>query len=477
MANRSRRRFLHNALCATASSSAFAAMLGKLSLAQAAVSPRALQGTDYRALVCVYLAGGNDSFNMVVPRDNAHYTTYAATRGPLALAQGSLLPINPVVPPSDGAQYGLHPRMAALRDLFEAGNAALVANVGPLLYPITKAQFQNGSVPAPVQLASHSDQELLWQLPQAEALAARLGWGGKLADLFHATNVNQNLSMNVSLGGENVYQAGADVSPYFMSAWGVDTMWPVEGNPARRAAFEALLAQPHAHPFERAYVGKIERTRLLAAEVGQALMTMPEAQAPFNAFDQAWAALPQPREMPGIARDLKMIARMIALRGNLQMTRQIFYVEVGGYDTHATQLVDHAELMEDLALALKTFYAVLSSPQLALSNQVTTFTASEFGRSLFNNVDGTDHAWGAHHIVVGGAVNGRRIYGAMPSLLGNSDTNPDDTGYGHIIPRIAVDQYAATIAKWFGLADSDRALMFPNLSRFSTPSLGFLQGT
>lgn len=476
MDNRSRRRFLHDVLCATASSATFGSMLGKLSLAQAA-TPGTLLGDDYRALVCINLAGGNDAFNMVVPRSSPHHATYAAARGPLALPQSGLLPINPIVPPSDGAQYGLHPRMGALRDLFEAGRAAIVANVGPLLYPITKAQYQAGSVPVPAQLASHSDQELLWQLPQARALEARLGWGGKLADLFFASNANPNLSMNISLGGENVYQAGAQVSPYFMSAWGVDSIWPVEGNSSRRAAFEALLGQTHAHPFERAYVQKIQRTRLLSAELGQALTTVPEDQAPFNAFDAAWASLPQPRDMPGIARDLKMIARMIALRDPLQMSRQIFYAYAGGYDTHGTQLVDHAELLEDLALALKTFYDVLASPQLALANQVTTFTSSEFGRSLFNNGDGTDHAWGSHHVVVGGAVNGRRIYGAMPSLIGNSDLNPDDTGYGQIIPKIAVEQYAATIAKWYGLSDTDRPIVFPHLDRFSSPSLGFMQGT
>ena len=474
MTDRSRRLFLRNALCATASSAAFGSMYGKLSLAHAATVPHLLLGSDYRALVCIYLSGGNDSFNMLVPRDTPHYNTYAATRGALALPQAELLAINPTVAPSDGAQYGLHPRMGGLRDLFESGRAAIVANTGPLLYPTTKAQYQNESVPVPAQLASHSDQEVLWQLPQAEASGARLGWGGKLADIFFANNGNPNLSMNISLGGENVFQAGAQVSPYFMSRYGVDSIWPIENPGTRRAAFDALMAQSHAHAFERTYVTKLQRARLVSAEVGAALDTMPANQAPFNAFDTAWTNLPAPRATPDIGRELQMIARMIALRGTLQMTRQIFFVDIGGFDTHGTQLVDHAELMEDLSVALKTFHDVMASAQMNLANKVTTFTASEFGRSLFINGDGTDHAWGAHHIVVGGGVNGRRIYGTMPSLLGDSDVNPDDTGYGQIIPTTAVDQYAATLARWYGLADTDRALMFPNLSRFAASNLGFM---
>ena len=473
-----RRRFLRNALCATASSAAFGSMFGKLSMAHAASSqssgvPRSLLGNDYRALVCVYLYGGNDSFNMVVPRDNTNYNIYAATRSSLALPQSALLPVNPIGLPG-AAQYGLHPRMGALRTLFNAGDAAIVANVGPLLYPVTKAQYQNGSVAVPAQLASHSDQEVLWQLPQAEAPATRLGWGGKLADLFFATNPNPILSMNVSLSGENVYQAGAVVTPYFMSGYGVEEMWPVGYPSSRRDTFEALLAQGHAHPFERGFASKITRTREISAQVAAALVTLPENQAPYTSFEAAWSTLPQPRDMPEIGRALRMVARMIALRDPLEMQRQIFFVGIGGFDTHATQLVDHAELMEDLALALKTFHDVMGSPTINLANQVTAFTASEFGRSLFVNGDGTDHAWGAHHLVVGGAVNGNRIYGAMPDLGGNSGTNPDDTGYGQIIPKIAVDQYAATLATWYGLPDTERALMFPNLGRFGTPNLGFM---
>lgn len=473
MTNRSRREFVRNALCATASSALFPAMLGKLSLAQAAITPgtSVLQGTGYRALVCLYLYGGNDAFNMMVPRDAAHYATYAATRSALALPAAGLLPITPTVAPADGAQYGLHPRMGALRDVFESGKAAIVANVGPLLYPITRAQFEAGSVPTPAQLYSHSDQQLFWQTPRADT-SERTGWGGKLADLFFASNANPILSMNISLDGENVYQAGVQVSPYFMSAGGAETIWPIEGEWAarRRAAFDALYARNYAHPFERAVVQKMGRTRAVSAQLEDALAAVPADTAPFNRFDQAWAALSPAREVPWFARQLQMVARLLAVRGTLEMSRQIFFVGMGGFDTHATQLVDHGELMEDLALALKTFHQVTTD--LAIADRVTTFTASEFGRSLTRNEDGTDHGWGSHHLVVGGSVNGRRIYGRPPSLL--ADNNPDDTGYGQVIPTTSVEQYAATIAKWYGLSDTDRATVFPNLSRFASADLGFM---
>jgi uncharacterized protein (DUF1501 family) len=473
MNNKSRREFIRNTLCATAASALFPSMLGKLSLAQAAVGPRLLGG-DYRALVCVFLWGGNDSFNMIAPRSNPHYGVYAGTRGALAVPQNQLLAINPTVAPSDGAQYGTHPAMAGLRDLFEAGKAAIVSNAGPLLYPITAAQYNDGSVPTPAQLYSHSDQQQFWQTPSAD-LGGRYGWGGKLADLFFATNPNPLLSMNISLDGENVYQAGEQITPYFMSPGGAESIWPLDGswNAQRTAAFDAMQNATLAHPFQRAYVQKMRRTRDIAAQMTVALAGFPEDGAPFNQFPQAWSSLPTPREMPWIGHQLRMVARIIAAQNALQMQRQIFLVGMGGFDTHASQLVDHPVLLEDLALALKTFYNVTNSAQLNLANKVTAFTSSEFGRSLSINQDGTDHAWGGHQIVVGGAVNGQRIYGQLPSLAATG--NPDDTGYGQIIPKISVDQYAATLAKWFGLSDTDRALVFPNLSRFSTPDLGFMQ--
>jgi uncharacterized protein (DUF1501 family) len=472
MTNKHRREFLHKALCATASSAAFGSLMGKFSLAQASI-PGVLGGTDYRALVCVFLYGGNDSFNMLLPRDNSHYNTYSATRQGLAIPQGQILPLSPTVAPSDGGQYGLHPKMAGLKSLFDTGKAALVSNVGPLLYPINKTQYENESVPVPAQLFSHSDQQLLWQTPTADTVE-RMGWGGRLADLFFATNPNPLLSMNISLDGENVYQAGVQVSPYFMSPYGAEAIWPVTDetyNARRRTTFDALMNASYAHPFQRAYVQKVKRSRDIQVQITNALLGAPGDQAPYSAFDTAWAATG--REVPYIARQLQMVARIIGVRSALGMRRQIFFVSAGGFDTHDTQLADQAELMEDLSLSLKTFYDVINSTQINLASSVTTFTASDFGRTLSSNGDGTDHGWGSHHVVVGGAVNGNRIYGALPSLLANN--NPDDAGYGQIIPTTSVDQYAATLATWYGVDATQRATLFPNLGRFATPSLGFMQ--
>jgi uncharacterized protein (DUF1501 family) len=452
-----RRDFLRKTLSATAGSAMFAALAGKLEIASAAVRQLSGAGSDYRALVCVFLYGGNDAFNMLVPRSASQYATYAASRATLALPQAGLLPLTPLAPASDGADYGLHPRMSALQNLFNTGRAAVVANVGPLLYPITKAQYQNESVPTPAQLFSHSDQSVLWQTPRGDA-TTRLGWGGRLADLFHASNVNQQLSMNISLNDDNVFQAGETILPYFMSPSGTEDVWPITSEPwnaQRRATFLALrdAAQPHA--MQRAYAGIVRRSMANHEMVSAALAGAPALATPF------------PDTYLG--NQLRMIARLISVRSTLQMTRQIFFVGIGGFDTHATQLTDHANVLGEVSDAMAAFYN--ATVELAVDSDVTAFTASDFGRTLSINGDGTDHGWGGHHVVVGSAVNGRRYYGTMPSL---QREGPDDADWGQVIPTTSVDQYAATLAKWYGLSDTDRADVFPNLGRFATPDLGFM---
>lgn len=492
-----RRELLHRSLMGACASAAFMSIPGKLTMAQAAAAPRTLlgSGTDYRALVCLYLYGGNDCFNMIIPRDSA-YSVYAATRTNLAIAQNTLLALNPTTAPIGGGQFGLHPAMTGLQSLFNSGRAALVANAGPLVRPVNKTSYQQAGTLLPAQLFSHSDQTVLWQTPRADA-TTRTGWGGRLADIFAASNQNQVLSMNVSLEGENVFQAGLQVSPYFMSSYGVEQLENINtggancgpvGNYNRRRCltFNALQTQSYAHPFERAYVEKTQRTIAVSAQVRAAITPYPANDVMFrpfwDAFGLAWSpnnnSLP---ELPYLAAQLLMVARVIRARSTLQMSRQLFFAGIGGFDTHDDQLPNHAELMGDLSQAIKAFYDVMASPAFNLSNQVTTFTASEFGRTLTNNGDGTDHGWGGHHLVVGGAVNGGRIYGRMPNL-GPSASNPDDAGYGQIIPQLSVDQYAATLCKWYGLSDADRADIFPNLQYMTGsmlsiqgPDLGFMQ--
>jgi uncharacterized protein (DUF1501 family) len=490
-----RREFLHRSLCAAAGSVAFGSMFAKMELAQAAATGgRTLEGNDYRAMVCIYLYGGNDCFNMVVPRDSA-YATYQATRGSLAIPQNQLLAINPASGPVNGGQFGLHPVMTGARDMFEAGRMAIVANVGPLVRPTNKALYQQPGTLLPAQLFSHSDQSVLWQTPRADS-NAHTGWGGRLADIFAATNPNQVLSMNVSLDGENVFQAGETVSPYFMNSDSVEQLWPIDTNGAncngpetwnrrRCLTFQALQNLNHGHAFERAYVNKTQATIATSAQVSAAIALYPANDPVFQPFwtrhGLSWNAN-NPPELPRLAAQLLMIARVIRARGagQLNMQRQLFFAGIGGFDNHDNQLDDHPPLLRDLSQSVQAFYDVLNSPSFNLGSSVTTFTASEFGRTLTNNGDGTDHGWGGHHLVWGNSVNGRRIFGRMPNLQAND--NPDDTGWGgQIIPTLSADQYAATLASWYGLSAADRATIFPNLVHMTGslmaiegPNLGFM---
>lgn len=496
MSELKRREFLHQTLRYTAGSAAFASMMGKLELAQAAAAePRMLlgAGSNYRALVCLYLYGGNDCFNMVVPRDAA-YSVYQATRTSLAVPQASLLPLTLSQAALGGGQYGLHPQMTGAQTMFNAGRAAIIANVGPLVRPVNKASYDTPGTLLPAQLFSHSDQSVLWQTPRADT-PDRTGWGGRLADIFAASNTNQVLSMNVSLDGDNVFQSGVSVAPYFMDSDGVEQISNIQTNGAncngpdgwnrrRCLSFNALLNQSHSHPFERAYVDKTKRTMQTSAQLAAAIAPYPENDPMFrpfwDAFGLTWnpASLP---ELPRLAAQLLMIARVIRARTTLQMSRQLFFAAIGGFDTHDDQLNDHPPLLRDLSQSVKAFYDVLDSAAFGVGNQVTTFTSSEFGRTLTINGDGTDHGWGGHHMVFGGAVNGGRIYGQMPNLA-SGNSNPDNAGWGQIIPTLSVDQYAATLATWYGLSNADRATIFPNL-QFMTgsllsvpgPNLGFMQ--
>lgn len=453
-----RRDFIQRALCATASSALFTSFAGKLSLAHAAaISSRQLLGGDYRALVCVYLHGGNDGFNMLVPTSTAEYNQYATSRGALALPSASLLGLNPSVAPIGGASFGLNPAMPLMRGMFNQAQSplAITTNVGPLLYPITKAQYEAASVPVPKQLFSHIDQNVTWLQTRADAID-RHGWGGRLADMFHTSNTNQQLSMNISIDGENVFQAGDAVFPYFVGedgAKGLDDVpvWRTD----RRAAFIALRDGAHGNALQRQYASVVRRSMDNQVMVADAL----------NGASALATTFPD----TSLGRQLRMVARLINVRGGLQMQRQIFYVGLGGFDTHDNQLANQADQLGELDAALAAFHA--ATAEMSVANAVTTFTASEFGRTTSVNGDGTDHGWGSHHLIMGGAVHGRRIYGIPPNL---SVEGPDDAGWGQIIPTTSVDQYAATLARWYGVPVGDVTTVFPNLGRFSSPDIGFM---
>ena len=482
-----RRDLLKKSLCLAASTAGFGALSSRFSLAHAATvyskSQRNLLGNDYRALVCVFLYGGNDSFNFIVPRDVSPHATYAATRGGIAVPRSELVSLTPT---ASGAAYGLHPgvvtgasnaphaSMTALANLFNQPNSplAIVANTGPLLFPTTKTQYQNESVALPPQLYSHDDQSAWWQTPTANSVN-RIGWGGILADRFGISNPNQNMAMTISTDGDNVYQTAEDVVPYFVSPWGVDridNIDPTWSQPtARRQALYQLLNGPLGNPLERTYATGFKRTVSNYEQVISALV--PSA----TTFDAIFGTDDTIDDY--LTRQLKMVARLISARDTLNMTRQIFFVGLGGFDTHDNQAADHPPQLAAIANGLTKFYQ--ATQQMGIANQVTSFTASEFGRTLTNNGDGTDHGWGGHHLVFGGGVNGQRIYGKFPSLA--TSNNPDDAGWGQIIPTLSADQYAATIARWYGLSNLDRDSIFPNLQYFTGaipaiagPDLGFM---
>jgi uncharacterized protein (DUF1501 family) len=459
--NFNRRDFLSKSICgALGGASAFSAF-GSLTALAAATQVNAY--TDYRALVCVYLAGGNDGFNCIVPIDAGHYGIYAATRGGLAIPLSQVSPNSLNAPasgvgsPGDGASYGLHPSLLPLRSLFNTGKAAIIANVGTLLDVTTQANY--ATIALPPQLFSHDDQTNFWQTSRPDDTNAN-GWGGRLADVLYSGNPNQALSMSISLAGENLFQRGALVDQYQINPYGVQRLEYQSRylNDAGAAAFNALRAAgTQSHILERGYAGATNRAMANYDFVGNALTGVTLTTAFPNS---------------SLGQQLKMVAQLIKAKTALNMAtgRQIFFVQAGGYDTHGTQLVTQAGILADLAQGLKAFYD--ATVELTIANKVTAFTASDFGRTLSINSDGTDHGWGSHHFVVGGDVLGQRFYGRMPSLA--QIANPDDAGYGQVIPSTSVDQYAATLARWIGADNAAISAIFPNLIRFPAGELGFL---
>jgi uncharacterized protein (DUF1501 family) len=404
---------------------------------------------DYKALVCVFLFGGNDSWNMVVPRSPAEYAAYATARQNLAIPQGDLLALD--------AAFGLHPTMTGLRDLYLDGRCAIVANVGPLIVPTTRAQYESGTVALPPQLFSHNDQQDQWHSLKGRA-QLRSGWAGRVADALAGATTSQVLALNVSLSGQTLFQAGEATLPYTMGSQG-----PVEYfglgtsgfDAERRAAFERLLAATQPTVYGRAYAGVQQRSLASASTVTAALATAPALATTFPASP--------------LGQQLATVARLIAVRDRLAMTRQVFFVATGGFDTHDAQNEDQPGLLGNVSASLQAFHD--ATVELGVDDRVTAFTQSDFGRTLTSNGDGTDHAWGGVQLVVGGAVAGGRQYGSYPVLqIGG----PDDVGAGRLIPTTSSDQYAATLARWFGVPENQLTAVAPNLGNFSQRDLGFL---
>ncbi len=414
---------------------------------------------DYRALVCVFLHGGNDSFNMLVPRSNAEYKVYAQARQNLAVAQTDLLPVTPVV--SDGVDYGLHPAMTGLQGLFQSGAAGFVTNVGPLIEPTTKDQYFNRSVLLPPQLFSHADQQDQWQSLKGNA-QSNTGWAGRMADVIRTSVAGQQMATNASLFGNNLFQSADQTIAYVMGPDGPQQFTGFTTDPGepffeQRLAFERILNAGYNSIYERGFA-EIQKRAINTADTVTAAINDPTLPALNTVFPSSQLGL-----------QLQTVAKLIAARGTLQMERQIFFVATGGFDSHDDQNLNQPGLLAGISDGLTAFYN--ATVELGVSDSVTAFTQSDFGRTLTSNGDGTDHGWGSNQIIVGDAVLGQRLYGTYPLL--QIDGNDDVSG-GRMIPTTSADQYAATLARWFGIADTDLGIVAPNIDNFAARDLGFM---
>ena len=428
---------------------------------------------DYKALVCLFLFGGNDSWNMVVPTSTAEYNAYARSRGggtssSLAIDRAALLPVTRVGQLPGDPTFGFHPSMTGARDLFNAGKLAVLPNIGPLLRPTTKAQYQTATTTGhalPPQLFSHNDQQDQWHSLRGRTVL-KSGWAGRVADVLNAQTSGQGLSLNVSLAGQTYFQAGEVARPYVMGATGAATFsgFATSGvGLARRTAFQTIgnsSASATANTaYERSFARIQQRAVQFADQVNGALG---------SAYN--FAALPNTGvTLSALQTQLRTVAKLIAARSSLSMSRQIFFVSAGGFDQHDDLVADQPGLLANISSSIKAFYDALT--EIGMDNSVTLFTHSDFGRTLTSNGDGSDHAWGGVQLVAGGAVRGGRFYGDYPLLEING---PLDVGGGRIIPTVSADQYAATLASWFGVGESDLAKVAPSINNFTTRNLGFL---
>lgn len=449
----SRRRFLKQVAAASVLGSGMGSMNGKLGMMGSALAASSdFAGiTDYKALVCVFLYGGSDSFNMFVPIEQGLYDNYASSRGSLAVSRESLLSA------SNSSAIGFNPNMPNTRSMFESGQLAVVSNVGNLIVPVTKTDYLSESSDIPADLFAHNHQQEQW-LKGLSSLPSSIvgsGWGGRMADLMVEANVNSSLPPTFSMGGSNHWLPGNVSTPISMNTnTGLDPISYMsssgtQASIARANVLSQILSLPHDNPLQQQAALASARSISSADEIISALGTNDNIQAPYNASSS-------------VAKQLRMVARLIEAQQALGMQRQIFFVGMGGWDTHDNQSARLNGLLAELDQSLSDFYATLQ--ELNQENAVTTFTASDFGRTLTVNGDGSDHGWGGHYMVMGGAVQGGQLYGQLPSFMTGAEDDAGDKG--RVIPSLSVNQLGATMGAWMGLSPSDLAEVFPDLGNF-----------
>jgi uncharacterized protein (DUF1501 family) len=457
-----RRGFLGQANCALISALPIMNTLLNLRLAGSA----AAQGApgDYKALVCLFLSGGNDSFNMLAPR-GAAYQEYATIRQSIALPENQLLPINPIIDP--GRPLGLHPALGGLQTLFESGKLAFVANVGTLVDTDTTKIKYNAGQSLPLGLFSHSDQIEQWQTSIPDNRSG-IGWGGRMADLVKSLNTEDRFSMNISLDGSNLWQAGNTIAEYAIRDTGADSMFGYNSaylagqqlTQIRSAALDSQMALEYQNLFQKSFA----KSKKDAVDAYDAFTLATNVPLPSSVI---WPTTP-------LANQLKMVAKTIAGRANLGMRRNTFFVNYGGFDHHSNLINSQAAMLPVVNGAVKAFYDTMVA--IGAENEVVLYSASDFGRTLTSNSQGSDHAWGGNQFVLGGQVKGKQIYGSYPDLY---QDNLLDVGRGRLIPTTSVDEFFAEMALWLGVAKTDLPLVLPNIGHFyspssATPPLGFL---
>lgn len=452
-----RRSFLKSA-CSGMSALPLLSTMLNLKLMQSVSAVTVPTNSEYRAIVCILLGGGNDSFNMLVPREASAYAAYQSSRANLALAPNQLININPIGAP----QYAVHSAMPELAQLFESGKAAFIANVGSLIEPVqNRQQVRDNLKRLPLGLYSHSDQMEQWQTSIPHSRSG-IGWIGRAADLLKDLNQNQAVPMNISLDGSNVLQTGNSVAEYSITPDGAIALngyspryeqWRDMQN-AMSTAVDSQLTLRYGNLLMQTFADRKRK----AIEAYETFAAAAEPDLP--------AGVTFPDTFLG--RRLRMIAKAIQGRAAMGARRQTYFIHWGGWDHHNNVIDGQAEMLPQLSAAVGAFQNAMAA--INAEQNVTLFTASDFGRTLTSNNRGSDHAWGGNQFVIGGAVQGRRIFGEYPSLAINpeqgAEVNPLDTGRGRFIPTTSCDQYFAELALWLGVNRSDLPTILPNIRNF-----------
>lgn len=457
MKNIDRRKFIQLGLSALAASTCLS--LNRQLFADDSLlvnSKKEKSFADYKALVCIYLAGGCDGFNLLLPADGVAYDEYKNVRQLMALDKSQILGITPTT--SQGFNLGVHYKLPGVKALFDNKKLAFLSNVGNLITPTTHQQYLESSVKLPDQLFSHNSQEDQWQILNNETRGAP-GWAGRMIDL---TNTASTVPTGINLSGYNAWILGKTSSPYKLQSSGIVTYYGMSNDSntteaKRKELFSKMMDRTqYTHPFKKSFADIHNNSMAIAKKIGDAFASLPSIVT----------TVPTGNDL---AKSLMSVAKMIASQPALDMKRQIFFIRAGGYDTHDNQIKSMEDLFTTLDAAITMFQSALD--EYAVANRTLTFTASEFGRTITGNGDGTDHGWGSHLFAFGNPVLGGEVYGSMPALVVDG---VNDSRNGRIIPTISADQYASSIANWYGFDETERLSLFQNLKNFSNKTIPFV---